>query len=212
MVKEDLKNVLAELKEEDVYKLVKEELKSGVSAKEILRSCQAGMRIIGERFDRDEYFIADMMYAGEIMRQVMGLLRPHMKGEEGEEEKVGKVVIGTVKGDIHDLGKDVVIIALQGYGFEVIDLGVDVPAKKFIEAIKHSGAQVVGMSVFLTSVFGSARDIVKAIEDEGLRKRVKIMIGGAPVTEVVAAQLGCDYFGEDAQAGVNYSLKVVKAK
>jgi methanogenic corrinoid protein MtbC1 len=203
----DLKEALASLEEDTIYKIVNEKIDGGSSAKEILRECQAGMKIVGERYNREEYFVADLMYAGEIMRNVMNVLTPHMKGSEGVED-AGIVVIGTVKGDIHDLGKDVVIITLQGNGFEVIDLGVDVPAEKFVEAIKKNKPDVVGMSVFLTSCFPSTENIVKAISDAGLRDRVKIMLGGAPVTEVVAEETGCDYYGKDAAAAVEYALKV----
>jgi methylmalonyl-CoA mutase cobalamin-binding domain/chain len=203
----DLKEALASLEEDTIYKIVNEKIDGGSSAKEILRECQSGMKIVGERYNREEYFVADLMYAGEIMRNVMNLLTPHMKGAEAVED-AGTVVIGTVKGDIHDLGKDVVIITLQGNGFKVIDLGVDVPAEKFVEAIKKNKPDVVGMSVFLTSCFTSTENIIKAISDAGLRDRVKIMLGGAPVTEVVAEETGCDYYGKDAAAAVEYALKV----
>ncbi len=208
MSQENPKDLFANLKENKVYELVKEQLADGVPAKEILKSCQEGMRIIGDRFKTGEYFIANMAYAGEIMRQVINALSPHMKGAE-QEGKIGKVVIGTVKGDIDDLGKDLVIIALQGYAFDIIDLGVDVPAGKFVEAIKSHDAQVVGLSVFLTSVFGAAADTVKAISDAGLRDKVKIMIGGAPVTDEVSERIGCDFFGEDAVANVNFAREVL---
>ena len=202
----ELKEALANLEEEKTYSLVKEKLDGGSSAREILKECQAGMKIVGERYNSEEYFVADLMYAGEIMRNIMNTLSPHMKGSEGVED-AGTVVIGTVKGDIHDLGKDVVIITLQGNGFKVIDLGVDVPAEKFVEAILDNKPEVVGMSVFLTSCFPSTETIVKAIADAGLRDRVKIMLGGAPVTEVVAKETGCDYYGKDAAAAAEYALK-----
>jgi methanogenic corrinoid protein MtbC1 len=204
----ELKEALANLEEDAIYSIVKEKLEGGLSAKEILKECQAGMKIVGERYNREEYFVADLMYAGEIMRNVMNTLTPHMKGAEGVED-MGTVVVGTVKGDIHDLGKDVVIITLQGNGFKVIDLGVDVSAEKFVEAIRKNKPEVVGMSVFLTSCFPSTENIVKAISDAGLRDRVKIMLGGAPVTEVVAQETGCDYYGKDAAAAASYALKAV---
>ena len=210
MRKEDLKEELSNLEENKVYDIVREKLESGISAKEILKDCQAGMKVVGELYSTEEYFVADLMYAGEIMRNVMNTLTPHMKGE-GDVDVIGTVVMGTVKGDIHDLGKDVVIITLQGNGFNVIDLGVDVPAEKFVKAIKENSPQVVGMSVFLTSCFPAIEDIVKAINDAGLRDRVKIMIGGAPVTDVVAEQTGCDYYGKDASKALNFAINVSKA-
>jgi 5-methyltetrahydrofolate--homocysteine methyltransferase len=166
------------------------------------------MKIIGDRYNSEEYFVADLMFAGEIMRNVMKMLTPHMKGT-GEMETVGTVVMGTVKGDIHDLGKDVVIVTLQGNGFKVIDLGVDVPPENFVEAIKENNPELVGMSVFLTSCFPAAEKIVKAINDAGLHDKLKIMVGGAPVTDMVAEETGCDYYGKDAAAAVNYALSIV---
>ncbi len=210
MAHENLKEALAGLEEDTVYKIVTEKLDDGSSTKEILRECQAGMKIIGDRYNTGDYFVADLMYAGEIMRNVMNTLTPYMKGSGGIET-AGTVVIGTVKGDIHDLGKDVVITTLEGNGFKVIDLGVDVSKEKFIEAIKKNNPKLVGMSVFLTSCFPMSEGIVKAINDAGLRNSVKIMIGGAPVTEVVAEETGCDYYGKDAASAVEYALKVVNA-
>ncbi len=204
----ELKEALSNLEEEKTYKIVKDKLDGGSSAGEILRECQAGMKIVGERYNSEEYFVADLMYAGEIMRNVMTTLAPHMKGSEGVED-AGTVVIGTVKGDIHDLGKDVVIITLQGNGFKVVDLGVDASAEKFVEAIRKNKPELVGMSVFLTSCFTSTENIVKAISDAGLRDKVKIMLGGAPVTDVVARETGCDYYGKDAAAAAEYALKTV---
>jgi len=204
----ELKDALANLEEEKTYKIVEEKLADGSSASEILRECQTGMKIVGDRYNSGEYFVADLMYVGEIMRNVMNTLTPYMKGSESIED-AGTVVIGTVKGDIHDLGKDVVTITLQGNGFKVVDLGVDVPAEKFVEAIRTNKPDLVGLSVFLTSCFSSTKNIVKVISESGLRDRVKIMLGGAPVTEVVAEETGCDYYGKDAAAAAEYSLKVV---
>ena len=198
------------MEEEKVYTLLKNELGAGRLPKDILKACQGGMKIVGELYKKEEYFVADLMYAGEIMRRVMKMLEPHMKGSE-RLDKIGTVVMGTVKGDIHDLGKDVVIITLQGNGFEVVDLGVDVPAEKFVEAIKKNNPQLIGLSVFLTACFEQAAKIVKAIKDAGLREKMKIMIGGAPVTDMIAEQTGCDFFGTDAAAGTSYALKVVGA-
>jgi methanogenic corrinoid protein MtbC1 len=204
----ELKEALANLEEEQTYRIVEEKLAGGSSPKDILRECQAGMKIVGDRYSDGEYFVADLMYVGEIMRNVMNTLTPHMKGSKSLED-AGTVVIGTVKGDIHDLGKDVVTITLQGNGFKVVDLGVDVPAEKFVEAIRENKPELVGMSVFLTSCFMSTEKIVKAISEAGLRDKVKIMLGGAPVTDVVAEETGCDYYGKDAAAAAEYARKVV---
>lgn len=207
-----LSQALADLNEEELKSIVKEKLEGGVPAVEILTGCQAGMLEVGNRYQTGEYFLAELVYAGEIMKDIMADLGPMLEGEPESEGKLGKVVIGTVKGDIHDLGKDVVILTLHGAGFEVIDLGVDVAPEKFVAAIKESGATVVGMSVFLTMAYQSAADTVNAIEEAGLRDKVSIMIGGGPVTELVREKTGCDFYGKDAADGLQYALEVVGEK
>ncbi|TFG60497.1 MAG: cobalamin-binding protein [Spirochaetales bacterium] len=208
----DLNNIthsLIELEEDKVYEEVDKAIEAGSSGNDILKACQAGMAEIGNMYKREEAFIADMMYAGEILRNIMNKIKPLLEKEGGKREVLGKVIIGTVKGDIHDLGKDVVIIALEGNGFEVLDLGVDVEPEKFVEAIRsNKDAKVVGMSVFLTSAFISTSKTVAAIKEAGLRNNVRIMVGGAPVTDVVAKETGCDYFAESASAGVTYTKTV----
>jgi methanogenic corrinoid protein MtbC1 len=208
MSNDDLKTAVYKLEGDLVYDLVGKHLESGVSAKEILKTCQAGMKIVGDLYAQEEYFVADLMSAGQIMRKVMKILEPRMRGA-GDHPRVGTIVMGTVKGDIHDLGKEVVIITLQANGFEVVDLGVDVPADRFVEAVRRSNARVVGMSVFLSSCFDSAARVVGALKKANLRDAVKVMVGGAPVTKMIAEQTGCDFFGEDAASGVNYALKAV---
>jgi methylmalonyl-CoA mutase cobalamin-binding domain/chain len=209
---ESLSQVMADLNEEEIKRLIKEKIKAGVPANQILKECQSGMAEIGNRYETEEYFVSELMYAGEIMKDIMADLGPMLGGEAKTEPSRGKVVLGTVKGDIHDLGKDVVALMLRGVGFDVIDLGVNVPPEKFVEAVKESSAAVVGMSVFLTMAYESATATVNAIKEAGLRDKVSIMIGGGPVTELVREKTGCDFYGKDAVAGTNYALKVVSAK
>jgi len=209
---ESLSQAMADLAEEKAKKLIKEKVEAGVPATQILKECQAGMAEIGKRYEEGEYFVSELMYAGEIMKDIMADLGPMLGGEPESEASLGKVVLGTVKGDIHDLGKDVVALMLRGAGFEVIDLGVDVPPEKFVEAVKENDATIVGMSVFLTMAYESATATVNAIKEAGLRDKVSIMIGGGPVTELVRERTGCDFYGKDAVAGTNYALKVVAAK
>jgi len=209
----ELTKALSDLQEEKVYKLADGFLNEGFSANDVLRLLWDAMSIVGDRYKNGTYFISEMMFAGEIMRNVMMKLNPILEKEGGAKEIAGKVILGTVKGDIHDLGKDIVKMVLGGNGFQVIDLGVDVPAEKFIEAIKsHPDARVIGMSVLLTSVFPSIENIVGAIKAAGLRDRIKIMIGGAPVTARVAEATECDYYGEDAIAGVRYAKEIYNLK
>lgn len=205
----ELTQTLADLREDQTYALVDGYVRAGISANRILKVLWDGMAIIGDRFKNGKYFVSEMMFAGEIMRNVMMKLQPALENEGGIEKVSGKIILGTVKGDIHDLGKDIVKMVLSGHGFQVVDLGVDVAAEKFIEAIaSHPDAKIVGMSVLLTSVFPSVQNIVDKITASGWRAKIKIMIGGAPVTTRVAEETGCDYYGEDAVAAVSYSKEI----
>lgn len=206
---ESISKAMAELNEEKVKELIKKKLAEGVPATQILKKCQKGMVEIGKKYEEGTYFVSELMYAGEIMKDITKQLEPMLKGAKESEKILGKVVLGTVKGDIHDLGKDIVGLMLRGTGFEVIDLGVDVAPNRFVQAIKDSGATIVGMSVFLTAVYDSAKATVEAIKEAGLRDKVSIMIGGGPVTDLVRQSTGCDFYGKDAVAGVDYALKVV---
>lgn len=203
-----LSQFMADLEEDKVKKLIKEKLETGIPATEILKECQAGMTEIGHRYEEEKYFVSELMYAGEIMKDIMADLEPMLRSEAKPGTGRGKVVLGTVKGDIHDLGKDVVALMLRGAGFDVIDLGVDVAPERFVNAIKETGAAIVGMSVFLTMAYESAAAAVNSIKEAGLRDKVSIMIGGGPVTELVREKTGCDFYGKDAVAGMNYALKV----
>jgi methylmalonyl-CoA mutase cobalamin-binding domain/chain len=209
---ESLSQAIADLAEEKAKKLIKDKLAAGIPAGQVLKECQKGLAEIGNRYEEGKYFVSELMYAGEIMKDVMADLGPMLGGKPESEKTIGKVVLGTVKGDIHDLGKDVVALMLRGAGFEVIDLGVDVAPEKFVEAVKESDATVVGMSVFLTMAYGAATATVDAIKEAGLRDKVSIMIGGGPVTELVREKTGCDFYGKDAVSGTNYALKAVGAK
>lgn len=209
---ESLSQAMADLAEGRVKELIKEKVAAGVPASQILKECQAGMIQTGKRYEEGKYFVSELMYAGEIMKDIMSDLGPMLTEEPTSEATLGKVVLGTVRGDIHDLGKDVVGLMLGGAGFEVIDLGVDVAPEKFVKAIEESGATIVGLSVFLTMAYESAKATVDAIKEAGLRDKVSIMIGGGPVTDLVSEKTGCDFYGVDAVAGINFALKVVGAK
>jgi len=197
---DDIKNALAELDEDLALKLVKEALAAKVSALEILTACQNGMTEVGRRFECQDYFVSDLMMSGEIFKQVGVLLEPELKA--GGSTAVGKIVFGTVKGDIHDIGKDIVVNMLKSANFDVIDLGVDVPPEKFISALKESGATVLGMSGLLTLAFDSMKITVQALQAEGLRDQVRVMIGGGPVDANVCRFVGADDWGADAQHAI----------
>ncbi|MBI5440530.1 MAG: cobalamin B12-binding domain-containing protein [Deltaproteobacteria bacterium] len=196
----ELKQVLADLNEEEALRLVKDQLARGTDAMAILRACQEGMALVGERFEKGDYFISDLMMAGEILKQASDILKPSLKGAAGPTG--GKVVLGTVKGDIHDIGKDLVAGLLEASNFAVTDLGVDVPPEKFVEALNETGATVLGLSGLLTMAFDAMRETVAAVEAAGLRSKVKVMIGGGPVDEKVCSYANADAWGADAQAAV----------
>jgi 5-methyltetrahydrofolate--homocysteine methyltransferase len=156
---------------------------------------------VGKRFAEQEYFIPDLIFSGEILKGIVKRLEPHLK--KGKEQKrLGKAVVGTVAGDIHDIGKDLVVFMLDVSGFEVLDLGIDVPAQKFVDAIKQSGSKIVGLSGFLTLAFDSMKETIEAIQKAGLRDKVKIMIGGGQIDEQVRRFTGADAYGRDAMAAV----------
>jgi methanogenic corrinoid protein MtbC1 len=202
----DLVNTLADLKEQEVVKIVEDRLNAKEDPLKILEDARKGMEIVGQRFASSEYFIPDLVYSGEILKSVTELVKPKLS-KEAERKKLGRIVFGTVAGDIHDIGKDIVVFMLDVNGFEVHDLGVDVPAQKFVEKIKETGASIVGLSGFLTLAFDSMKQTVEAMSAAGLRDKAKIMIGGGQITEEVRAYTGADAYGKDAMAGVSLAKK-----
>ncbi len=206
----DLINLLADLKEQEALKVVKDRLGKGEDALKILGDARKGMEIVGKRFAESQYFIPDLVYSGEILKAVSELVKPKLTKAAGTK-KLGKVVFGTVAGDIHDIGKDIVVFMLDVNGFEVFDLGVDVPVQKFVDKIKETGAPVVGLSGFLTLAFDSMKETIEAIKSAGLRDKVKVMIGGGQITDEVRKYTGADAFGKDAMAGVSLAQKWIKA-
>ncbi|MEM1566023.1 MAG: corrinoid protein [Candidatus Bathyarchaeia archaeon] len=204
---EDLINAVADLKEEEALKLVKEMLDAGEDPFKIMEYVRKGMEIVGNRFANSEYFISDLIYAGEILKAITALIKPKLIAKEAQAKKLGKVVIGTVAGDIHDIGLDIVAFMLEINGFEVYNLGVDVPPEKFVEKIKETGAPIVGLSGFLTIAFDSMKQTVEAIKKAGLRDKVKIMIGGGQITEEVRQYVGADAYGKDAMEAVALAKK-----
>jgi len=165
----------------------------------------AGMREVGCRFEVGEYYVPEMLIAARAMQSGMAILKPHL--QQADRKSSGKVVIGTVKGDLHDIGKNLVALMLEGAGFEIKDLGVDVPIEEFIRVVREEKADVLAMSALLTTTMQMMKQTIDAFETAGLRNQVKFIIGGAPVTETYATQIGADGFSPDASRAVN----VVKA-
>ena len=209
-MQKDLVYSLSELKEKEALEIVKSRLEAGEDPLQILDDAKQAMEIVGKRFEDGTYFIPDLVYSGEILKAVSEMVKPKMT-KEAESKRLGKVIIGTVKGDIHDIGKNIVTFMLDINGFEVYDLGIDVPAEKFIEKIKETKAPVAGLSGFLTIAFDSMKETIDAIEKAGLRDKVKIIIGGGNMNEDIRKYVRADAYGFDAMAAVSFANKVIAA-
>jgi methanogenic corrinoid protein MtbC1 len=202
-MKEQLTDAIANMREDEAVELAGKMLDGGESPQTVLDACRDAMTVVGDRYEKGEYYLPELVVAGDILRAIGDLAKPHLQsaGSEGEEP-LGTVIIGTVAGDIHDIGKDIVAFMLDANNFAVHDLGVDVPAEQFVGMIREVQPQVVALSGFLTLAYDSMRTTVEAIQEAGLREQVKIMIGGAPMDDGVKAYIGADAFGKDATAAV----------
>jgi methanogenic corrinoid protein MtbC1 len=204
-----LVDAMVNMKEKEAVAIAKELIDKGEDPVKILGACKEAMDTVGKRFEKCEYFLPELVMAGEMLKQISDIVKPKLTG--GVETKtLGKVIIGTVEGDIHDIGKDIVVFMLDVNGFEVIDLGIDVAVQKFVDAIKSSQARVVGLSGFLTLAFDSMKATVDAITKAELRDKVKIMIGGGQIDEEVRKYTGADAYGADAMAAVSLAKQWIK--
>ena len=197
----DLVKTLADLKEKEALKIIEDRLGGGEDPLKILDDARRAVEIVGKRFADGEYFIPELVYSGEILKAITDMVKPKIT-KASEMKRLGKVVVGTVAGDIHDIGKDIVVFMLDVNGFEVFDLGIDVPAQKFVDKIKETGSKVVGLSGFLTLAFDSMKETVEEVKKAGLRDKVKIMIGGGQIDDQVKVFAGADAYGKDAMAAV----------
>ena len=189
---------------------VKDALAAGIPADDVLKNgLIAAMAEVGRLFEENEYFVPEMLVSARAMQSGLAILKPLLA--EGGSTPAGKVVVGTVKGDLHDIGKNLVAMMLEGSGFEVIDLGTDVGPDKFVKAVQEHNPHVIGMSALLTTTMPSMSTTVKALQEAGLRDRVKVMIGGAPVTDSYAKQIGADGYSPDASSAVRLAKSLVGA-
>ncbi|WP_300458162.1 cobalamin-dependent protein [Desulfobacula sp.] len=195
-------DAVTNMKENEALSLTQELLDNNADPVQLLDACTRAMEIVGKKFESGVYFLPELMMAGEILKQISGKVKPMIQ-DQAEGEKVGRVIMGTVLGDIHDIGKDIVIFLLEVNGFEVYDIGIDVPPEKFVAEIKAFKPQVVGMSGLLTLAFDSMKDTVTAISDAGLREDVKIIIGGGQMSDKISAYAGADACAKDAMDGIN---------
>jgi len=189
--------------------LVNQALSEGTAAADILNTSMIpAMDEVGTRFEKGDFFVPEMLIAARAMKAGIAILKP-LLAESGVAPR-GKVVIGTVRGDLHDIGKNLVGLMLEGGGFEVVDLGTDVSVEKFIDAVKSERPHVLAMSALLTTTMSSAAEVIESLEKEGLRGTVKVMFGGAPVTDVYAEKIGADGYASDAAAAVKKARALLK--
>jgi 5-methyltetrahydrofolate--homocysteine methyltransferase len=206
-----LRDAIVNLDIDGVKKASEEALAAGVPAfKAVIEGMAKGMEIVGQKYEDGEYFLAELIMAGETMKEGMSVLEPHLKA--GDIKSAGKVVIGTVKGDLHDIGKNVVVTLLKAANFEVVDSGVDVSAEQFVDAVKKNKPDILAMSALLTTTMIEMENIVKSLEKAGLRKNVKIIIGGAPITPEYAKKIGADAAAKDAVEGIRTCTQWMKKK
>jgi 5-methyltetrahydrofolate--homocysteine methyltransferase len=196
----DLKQLISDLEETPALELIKQRLTDGEDAQGILEECQQAVNLVGKRYEDGEYFISELMMVGEIIRQAFELLKPALMGKSTSYK--GAVVLGTVKGDIHNIGKDLVVTMASAAGYDVHDLGVDVPAQKFVDEVKASGAKVVGLSGLITTSYDGMRETVEAFTTAGLRDQVVILIGGGVMNDTVLRYTGADAWGKDSSEAI----------
>jgi len=206
-----LRDAIVNLDIDAVQKAAKEAIESGIPAyKAVIEGMAKGMEIVGQKYEDGEYFLAELIMAGETMKEGMAILEPHLK--TGDIKAAGKVVIGTVRGDLHDIGKNVVITLLKAANFDVIDLGVDVSPEQFVEAVKKHEPNIVAMSALLTTTMIEMESVIKSLKEAGLRDKVKVIIGGAPITPEYAEKIGADAAAKDAVEGVRICTEWMETK
>jgi len=209
---QELSRGIVDLDEAKAVQIINEFLASGPSDTDInqaIKACQEGMSEVGKRFESGEYFIAELVFAAEILKGIMELVRPRI-GSSGVPT-IGRIVLGTAKGDIHDIGKNIVRDMLEATGFEVYDVGVDVPYERFVDKVREVHPEIVGISGLLTFTIESMKGTVDAIKSAGLRDNLNIIIGGTPVTKAIATYVGADAFTTSAAGGVEICKKMVRA-
>ncbi len=200
---EELITAIVEMQEEKAIELAKGMLEQGDDPIKLLEKCRKGMDIVGQRFAEGVYFIPELLMAGEILSQISAISKSKISSSsETAEKKLGKVVLGTVAGDIHDIGKNIVGFMLDLNGFDVVDIGVDAPSQKFVDAVKEHQPQVVGLCGLLTLAYDPMKEAVAALAEAGLRDNVRIMVGGGAIDDKIREYAGADGYGEDAMAAV----------
>lgn len=199
---EQLKEMIINLDIDEIKNAVQSEIDNGLSAQEILKTLSDGMDEVGKLYEKKEYFLTDLILAGETMKDAMKILNPHLK--VGAQSSKGIIISATVEGDNHDIGKNILNTLLLSAGFEVMDLGINIPAEKIVKAVKQSKAKLIALSCLLTMTIKEIGVVIKALKEAGLREKVKIIVGGAPMDMETAKSMGADDFAADAVDGVRH--------
>jgi len=210
-VADKLRDAIVEMREDEALALTKEFVAAGGDPPQALEICRQALEIVGKRFEQGEYFLPELALAGEMFREIGDIVKPLLAAQAaGQTRSAGTVVIGTVRGDLHDIGKNIVCFMLEVNGYKVVDLGIDVPVDKFVDTVRELHPPVLGLSGFLTLAFDSMKETVEALATAGLRDNLKIMIGGGQIDDGVRAYTGADAFGRNAMVAVKLCRQWIK--
>jgi 5-methyltetrahydrofolate--homocysteine methyltransferase len=204
-----LVEAMANMKEDEALGIVDDLLAKGEDPQKILDLSSEAMKVVGERYQEGTYFLPELIMSGEMLRKIGDILKPKLAAKTEQAQKLGTVVLGTVRGDIHDIGKDIVGFMLEVNGFNVIDLGIDQPEEAFVEAVKSNKPQVLALSGFLSVAFDSMKSTIEEVEKAGLREDLKVIIGGGQMDDTVRKYTGADAYGDDAMAAVAFAKETV---
>jgi 5-methyltetrahydrofolate--homocysteine methyltransferase len=205
----ELVEAMANMKEKEALAIVDDLLARGEDPQKILDLSSQAMQVVGERYQEGTYFLPELIMSGEMLKKIGEILKPYLASKQDQAKKLGVVVLGTVRGDIHDIGKDIVGFMLEVNGFEVHDLGIDQPEGNFVQAVKDYSPQVLALSGFLSVAFDSMKSTIHEVEAAGLRKDLKIIIGGGQMDDTVRKYTGADAYGDDAMAAVAFAKAAV---
>lgn len=208
----ELVEAMANMKDKEALQIVNELLEKGEDPNHILDLSSEAMKVVGDRYQEGTYFLPELIMSGEMLREIGQILKPHLAAKQDQSKKLGTVVLGTVRGDIHDIGKDIVGFMLEVNGFEVHDLGIDQPEENFVAAVKEHHPQVLALSGFLSVAFDSMKSTIEQVEAAGLRENLKVIIGGGQMDDTVRKYTGADAYGDDAMAAVAFAKEAVGVK
>ena len=209
-MKQTLADAFLHMKRQEGIATVEKALDTGADPLEILKICRTSMEEVGKRFETGEFFLSELIYSAQVFKEISAILEPRLIANQKSAETFGEVVFGTPKGDIHDLGKDIVITLMRAQGLSVYDLGVDVPPERFIEKLRETGASVLALSALITPAFDSMRETIALLDQNGLREKTFVIIGGGVVTELVRREMGADAWTMDPPEGVRLCLEYLR--